>query len=327
MRRHEFHDLDALEEVKRRLATASLHPVYADLSQVVEGPTARPDDGVDRSLERIDDRYVVWNHRANSRAYFASDEYKLSQHEDVVQLIEDAMAASTSNIEFGTIRDYGEVIDGIAVLDDERAKLDVSEVVGEGYVPPEGDVDEYGDARARDRLGLGIRFKNSFDGSTRVQAETIAYRFICQNWCVWGEETIGRVEQLHLDDLDVDLFVDLISDLFEMRDDTLALIRDAETDTVPLDWTPSILNEVGFGRNYTKRICQHLDGYSAPKDVDEGYTTTWRLYNAATYELDHNTVDRAGPDVYDEHQESVQAIIEGDWSSPTETRSFDQVIA
>lgn len=320
--KREFHNLGELEEVKNQLARASIHPVHAELGRSIENDGTERGDGGD--YERIGDRRVIWNNRADRPSYFASNEYELSQHREVIDHIEEAIQQTTGSIEMGMIRDYGEVIDGLIVFDDDNANIDVAELVGDGYVPPESEIDPHGNARARDRLGLGMRFKNSFDGSTRVPGETMGYRFICQNWMVWGEETIGVDEHLHIEELDPSFFQDLILEVFDMQDAAEGLILDAENDEIPLDWVPGILEQVGFGRNYINRICDHLSKYSQP---NEEHTTAWRLYNAATYELDHNTVDRAGPDVYSEHQVRVERIISGNWDAPEEEHDFAEVIA
>lgn len=323
MRKLEFHDLGQFEEVKNELARASQHPVYTDLSQNID------DEGNPRGeqlgdLEQVPGRNVVWNNRDNRPAYYASEKYELSQHREVLDLIQEAINGTTGSIKMGMVRDYGEQIDGLVVFDTDNATIDVSDLVGDGYIPPEGDVDPQGNARARDTLGLGMRFQNSFDGSTRIQGETMGYRFICQNWLVWGKETIGVDEQLHISKLDASFFADLILEVFDTKDEASGIIVDAEDDEIPLDWVPGILRQVGFGRNYVKRICQHLNGYNAPQD---GHTTAWRLYNAVTYELDHNTVDRAGAGVYDDHQRRAEKILNGSWNPPEEEVEFAEVIA
>jgi hypothetical protein len=168
MRVHEFQSVAELEDVEQRLARGSMHPVYADL----DGDPDDTEPGDD--LERQGDRYAIWNNRDDRRAYIGSERYELVQHREVIDAIREAVSRTAGDIDKGVIRDYGSKVDGVLVFgNQEEARVDVEELLGSGYVPPEGS--NY----ARDRLGLGMRFKNSFDGGTKVGGSTMGYRYIC----------------------------------------------------------------------------------------------------------------------------------------------------
>lgn len=328
MQKREFTDMGAFEDVKNGLARASRHPIHVDLGDGYREGGVEPltqselgddrDDVVDR-LDRVrpqDDLHVVWNNRDDRRAYVGSDRYNLIQHREVLDAIETAVGRTTGSIEKGVVRDYGEHVDGVLVFGDrEEATVDVFDLIDEdAYVPPEGS--DY----VRDVLGLGMRFHNSFNGRSGYGATTMAYRYVCQNWMVWGEEEIASRDSYHIKGgdeapgVDPDYFESVIGTVFEQRDPLADIVKESYEDgEMPRSWVPGVLAKAGFGRNYQKRITSRL---LQQMDRSEDRTTLWALYNAATHHIDHDRIDDLGPERYDHHQACAWNLLEMDVEAP-----------
>lgn len=315
MRTHTFDTIGELQDVKEQLARASEMPMFVDTGQEFSGGAVE-DVGEPVDPRHHDDVKAIWNNRDDRLSYIAgADTYEVTQHRRVLDLIEGAIEQTTGSIDKGHIRDYGEKIDGVLVFgNQEDARIDVEDLVGDGYVPPEGS------DWTQDRLGLGMRFRNSFDGGTKVGGSTMGYRYICANWMVWGESEIGRAEQLHIKELDEDFFADIIQEVFEVKDQVESIIVEGEEDEVPLAWAPKVLEDAGFGRNYRKRIISELNQQTHP---NEDSTTLWRLYNAATTYLDSETVNDVNNGVYDSHQARAWKILTMDTIEPPEEEVED----
>lgn len=296
MIKREFYNPNELDEVTYELATASKYPLYMDTN---------PHPGEDmpltaESLELLRNRHAIINDRDDRVSYIGTDKYDLIQHHEVIDAIRDAVELTTGDIEFGVVRDYGEQINGVLVFGNRGdARIDLQELLGDAYIPPEGrpDTDPTAETSGiRDAVGLGMRFENSFDGNRTVGGSTMGYRYICQNWLVWDEREIGSKQRQHVrtvdeeDGLSPDFFVDLITDVFDVRDEIADVIEYAEMRDVPVTWAPAILEDLGFGPRYQRRITGQLVNFSNG-EVREDVTTLWRLYNAITRELDHRTVN------------------------------------
>lgn len=319
-RTHTFEGLGEFRDMVPQLATASAHPVYVDLG---EGYDANNIDGTTVTEAQQLRHQAIWNDRDDNLAYIGTDDYEITQHSELLQVIDDAVGQTVGEIDIGRVRDYGSRIDGMVTLNGHN--VDVGALVGDGYVPPEGELmsdraEEFKgfgehDGTVRDILGVGIRFGNSFDGSERIQLETMGYRYICQNWMVWGKETIGEFEQLHIRELDAGDIENLIFDVIEKKDDQEAMIVESVEDTFPVSWVPGLLENIGFGARYQKHITQKLHSYQG---VDEGDVSRWDVYNAATDYLDHEVAESVNPNVYDRHQEKVTRLLTEDASAPEE---------
>lgn len=306
---HEFHDMGELEDTSNALARASERPLVVDHGQTF----SEAQDAIDRGVQDpmiAEDRKIIWNERDNRLAYIGSADYELIQHREVVDNIRGAVAQTAGSIDFGMIRDYGSRIDGVIVFgNQDQAHIDLQDLLGDSYIPPEQqpDTDEYAEESAvRDAVGLGMRFRNSFDGGRKVGGSTMGYRYVCQNWMVHDEETIGRVDQVHLHELTEEFFADIILDVFEMKEQTESIIVESEETEFPLSWAPSILVDVGFGRNYRSNILDELATYN---HVDDETTTLWRLYNAATNYLDNERVNEMSDGRYNTMQQRAWKIL------------------
>jgi len=324
MKTHRFDNLAELDEVSERLARASRHPVYMDAGTHITADEA-PGTGI-REPERLD-KYAIFNGRDEEMVYFGSDRYNLIQHREVIESIVTAVENTEGSIEKGVIHDYGAKVDGVLVFgDQDKAKVDVGELVDtsgdgwrDGYVPPEGaDWTE-------DRLGLGMRFQNSFDGRTKVGGSTMGYRFICGNWMVWGEETIATEQSMHLkkggEEIGIDpaFFEDIIHEVFDEREQLASVVERSVEDTFPIGWAPDILQRAGFGKRYARNIAHELRSMDQP---EEGKTTLWHVYNAATTHIDHNQAEDIGPSVYQDHHEAAWDILSTEAREPEEAVSL-----
>lgn len=321
---HTFEGLDEFRETFPQLAQASSHPVFVDL-----GTEFTSKDGQPKEPQRIE-RQAIWNDRDDRLAYIGSDGYEITQHTEILQYIDDAIGQTVGQIDIGHIRDYGERIDGMLTLNGHN--VDVAELTDDGYVPPEGEVLENrtadvsdafaADGTVRDILGVGIRFNNSFDASERIRLETMGYRYVCQNWLVWGEETIGEFTQLHIDDLDPEHVEELIFDVTDKQEEQNQVIVEAIEDEAPWEWVGPQLEEVGFGPRQSKQIGQKLQSYGGVGDE----VRRWDLYNAVTDYLDHDVALEVNANVYDRHQSKASQILTNEWSSPSETVPFAEVV-
>lgn len=348
MRIHEVDSVEALRQTSQdRLAHASPYNVYVDKGTKYNpnrNPRSQPKDAhlaIDDSDE--DNPKVpqaIWNERDNRFAYLGSKKYELTQHFEVIQNLIDAVEGTTGEIDAAMIRDYGERIDGIAIL--EGHTIDVGEIVGDGYVPPEnalmessgeqfyGDEGEWGGApgdntgSVRDILGVGVRFRNSFNGQEPIFGETVGYRYISQNWMVWGESVIGTKRQTHMQELGPAFFGDLIDDVIEQLGDVEDVIANASGAMIDADQVPPLLKEAGFGKNYVKRISGQVIDYVGADDQ----INIWTLYNAVTYVLDHYTAEerQVNPGVYDNHEERAAGILTGEVEAPDEREDIISII-
>jgi len=336
MELHEFENMGEFEEIKNGLARASRHPIHVDLgAKYVEAgverlASAEFGDGRNNVIDRLEriqpqhDLHTVWNNRDDRRAYIGSSRYNLIQHREVLDAIQAAVDQTTGSIEKGIVRDYGEHIDGVLIFgDQDNAIIDVEDLVDDGYVPPENNTGDNAWASGiRDRLGLGIRFHNSFNGRSGYGGSSMAYRFICQNWMVWGEETIESKSGYHIKGVNEapgvnsDYFEAVIEAVFEQREPLEGIVKNSiEDGELPLTWTPSVLEDVGFGRNYQKRITAQLIEWEGD---DDGSTNLWNVYNAATYYIDHGRINNLGPERYNHHQSNAWKILENEPSAPDE---------
>ena len=313
---HTFDGLGELRDIQPQLASASAHPVYADLG-------SRFEDEADLAEARRLRHQAIWNTRDDRLAYIGTDEYSITQHNEILDYIQNAIGDTVGEIDIGRIRDYGERIDGMMTL--KGHNVDVGELVGDGYIPPESELlddrtqsvqdAKKSDGTVRDILGVGIRFSNSFDASERIRLETMGYRFICQNWLIWGKETIGTYEQLHINELDSQNVEELIFDVLDKQDEVQSIIKDTATDTgYPLSWAIPSLKAVGFGPRQSKQILEKLRKYGT---VDDEFTR-WELYNAVTAYLDHDVVEGVNPNVYDRHQGKAAKLLTGKLESPSD---------
>lgn len=331
----EFHSTEELESVKAELATASKKPVYVGLDREYEEPGYgdRWEErrlGNDEEVLDLRNKSAIWNERDEEMAYFASNEYALVQHTDVLESVQEAVGKTVSDIDMGVIRDYGAQIDGTLVFSNvDDAMIDVAEVVDtDGYIPPEGDIDPRGNSIARDRLGLGIRIGNSFDGSKRVKVSTMGYRFICQNWMVWGEEEIASMDSVHVGQDDDEFKAELtasvenvIGEVFEIKDEVSDMIKVSESQEIPFGWVPGLLDQAGFGTNYQKQITGRV---LRQENQRRGETSAWRLYNAATTYLDNDRADDMSKQVYDRYQGRSWNLL-GEPSAPADPMSDDEL--
>lgn len=310
METYRFDDLGELEDVSNRLARATRHPVYADLGAAHDEDNDRPTD-----QSRKLGKYAIWNNRDDQMVYFGSNRYNLIQHREVIDSIRTAVENTEGSIEKGVVHDYGSKVDGVLVFgDQDKAKVDVGDLVDtegsgwrDGYVPPEGaDFTE-------DVLGLGMRFQNSFDGRTKVGGSTMGYRFICQNWMVWGEETIAESTDMHLKSggeevgIDPGFFEDIIGEVFDEKEMLEEAVERSVEDTIPLGWVPEHLQRAGFGRNYARGISAEVRKQTHPS---EGETTLWHVYNAATSFIEHEKAPGVGPTVFQGHHENAWRVLE-----------------
>lgn len=325
MEEHTFEGLGEFREVLPQLATASAHDVFVDLGAGYGAGRDSP-----RDPKRVGHK-AIWNDRDDRLAYIGTEKYTITQHEEMLRYIDEAVGQTVGEVDIGRIRDYGERLDGMITLDGHS--IDVGELVGEGYVPPDSSVMETRASTAqegiqddtgwtRDILGVGIRFGNSFDGSEKVNLETMGYRFICQNWMVWGEETIGSHEQLHMDELKPEHVEELIFDVLDKQDEAEGIVADAVEDRIKPSWAAPLLDDAGFGPRYQKNIIEELFNY----DMVDGEWSRWALYNSAVYILDHNVVQDVNPNVYDRHQDKANYILVNDVSSPDEEVPLAEVL-
>lgn len=329
----EFHSEDELEQIKNNLAVATRHPVVidrtSDYQAVVEG------DYEPRTATNVmPDRSAIWNSRDDRLAYISTGKYNLVQHREVIDAIEEAIDMTVGEIDFGVVRDYGEQVDGILVFGNQaEANIDMSELLGDSYIPPEDrpETDPTAEtSRWRDTVGLGMRFTNSFNGAKKISGSTMGYRYICQNWLVWDEETIGERTEAHVREYDEDdglaegFFEPLIMEVFDIREDVQEILVEAEGIDVPLTWVPGLLEEIGYGRNYQKRIAERTLGYNNPSDEE---TTLWRLYNAVTREIDHHTAESVGLGTYNAHQSRAWNLVHrDDVEEPEETMELEELV-
>mgnify|MGYP000046423331 CR=1 FL=1 len=321
MKQTEFGNMAELEEIQNGLARASRHPIHVDLaesySEMGTSNLSQMELGDEREdvVRRLDDVelqsdiHVVWNNRDDERAYIGSQRYNLIQHREVIDAIREAVGRTTGSIEKGIVRDYGSHVSGTLVFgDQDDAIIDVYDLVGDGYVPPEGA------SWTQDRLGLGMKFHNSFDGRSGYGGTSMGYRFICGNWMIWGRQDIAERTSYHIKSedetpgVDADYFEEVIGSVFEQRDALCGTVkRSIEDGELPIEWAPGMLEEAGFGKNYQKRIVSKLLQWE-----DGDYTDVWTLYNAATYHLDNERVDDLGPERYEHHHGSAWQLLEID---------------
>ena len=149
----------------------------------------------------------------------------------------------------------------------------------------------------------------------------MGYRFICQNWMVWGEETIREKEDYHIKSkdsdvgIDPDYFEEVIAEVFERRDMLSDTVKHAEEDgEMPLSWVPAHLERAGFGKQYQKNIVYRL----LDQTHESSETTTWRVYNAATTHLDHDRAVAMGPEPYDQKQDAAWQVLTSEPEAPEE---------
>lgn len=326
MRQYEFHSTDEYEQFtnpeESPLAEATRHSVYADRKHTFgEEPEGRKD------YEEIASKSAVFNDRDGELAYMSSDIYDLIQHHEVFDAIKTAVDSTVGEIDFGMVRDYGARVDGILVFGNQsEAQIDMRELLGDSYIPPEGrpNTDPTAeDSRWRDSVGLGMRFRNSFDGGTKIGGSTMGYRYICQNWLVWDEAQIGAVERSHTrsrdaeDGLEPDFFVDIINDVFEVKDEVSSVFKEAAETELPLTWVPGILERHDFGKNYQKRITGRVLAQD-PESRSEEETSLWNVYNATTSELDRKTAVDSSAYTYDYYQSFAWGMVNDEAGSPDE---------
>lgn len=320
-----FENVGELEEIANGLARASRHPLYADLGREYEDRVmsigTQTKERMEQDFEQLE-WHVVWNNRDDELAYIGSKKYNLVQHRDVIDALRTAVDRTVGTIDKGVIRDYGSKVDGTIVFgNQEKARIDVEELVGDGYVPPEGA--EW----TNDRLGLGSRFRNSFDGGMRLGGSTMGYRYICGNWLVWGEEEIAAKDQLHLrheDEsigIDPEFFEDIINEVFDEKDYLEGVVKEAiEDGEFPTSWSAGVLEQAGFGRNYRKWILRELDSYEVGENIDK-----WVLFNAASHYLDSTQYQNIGNGVYDKQQGRAWKILELEPEAPEEEIDLEAI--
>lgn len=315
-----FESIGDLEEVSNGLARASRHPLYADLGTEYGESQSLYDDRkkrIESDFEELQ-HTVVWNNRDDEISYIGSDRYNLIQHREVIDTIRDVVNSTAGTIAKGVIRDYGSKVDGVIVFGEQNEAIVNVEDLVDGYVPPEGS------DWINDRLGLGLRFRNSFDGGARLSGSTMAYRFICGNWLVWGEETIAANDVLHLrrDDEDVgvdpEFFEDLVYEVFDERSYVEDVIVDSTHEEVPAAWAHGIYENAGFGRNYIVNAMDNLRRWNVEEETD-----LWTLYNAMTTYIDNDRVHAIRNGSYDKWQRRSWNILTDEPRAEEEVPLYD----
>lgn len=310
-----FDSLGEFRDIFPKLASASSHNVYIDIGDSYTPANSEATDELTYGV--CVDKQSIWNDRDSELAYIGSDNYTITQHADVLRTIDDALGKTVGEVGIGAVRDYGSYIDGFATL--EGHSIDVAELVGEGYVPPDGAGAD--DGHATDTLGVGIRFQNSFDGSEKLVLETMGYRFACQNWLLWGSEEIGSQQMLHVRNLDQGRVEDLIFEVVDEKETVEETIIASTGETYPIEAVPEVLHNVGFGATYTKNITRLLQTF----DIDQQNVSLWHIYNATTQHLDHDVVDGVVPETYQTWQQAATNIFMGEVGDPSPVEEFASV--
>lgn len=330
MEERTFGSLGEFRDIVPSLARASSHNVYIDVGNEYDPFAGKLNETGEPEYPMAVNKQAIWNDRDNSLAYMGSEEYTITQHATTMELIDDALGHAVGDIGIGRVRDYGEVVDGFATL--EGHDIDVMELCDGGYVPPaRADMADPtlttqeakdDDGWVRDRLGVGIRFQNSFDGSRTLTVETMGYRFICQNWLLWGEQEIGSQKMVHVNALDREIIEDLIFDVMEKKDDIEEQIVLSAGEEYPIETVPNILDDVGFGVHYANNITETLLTFD-----NERMVSLWDIYNATTQHLDHERVTEVVPETYQKYQRSAAEMFAGNIGDPEPVEDFHEVYA
>jgi len=174
-----------------------------------------------------------------------------------------------------TISDYfGEVVNGNYWMKDDCSRLYV-------YIYPEEmkQLIEHPETGEKDWIDFGIRFANSYDGSSALKLSTIAYRKVCENG-MWAQTFKDRGYQRHTKNSSISEFRDSIESVLEAEhEDILMTYQESMTEKVPK--VDVFLEEVWKNKH------QALKEYIFRNVESREGVSKWEVYCKGTEALTH----------------------------------------
>lgn len=208
--------------------------------------------------KRIDFKPII-NERDKQAIAIHSERYKLYPNKEFIEVVKSVT---------------GEQFEGY--ISESWNRLDVY------FYPKDLTIDV--NPQVGDTIRLGLRFTNSYDGTTALRIQFIGMRLICMN----GMTTKGLISQLSTrhttKSLDSEKFGEIVSQLFD-TDLTLLknILQDAQHQIVsnPIEWVEALAWKNGLPNSIKVAVQEHL----IRKEIDS--LTRYDLWNIFTEKITH----------------------------------------
>lgn len=223
---------------------------------------ARKDSGgkLDVLDDRVEERTPVINEDMNRVIAIHGSQYKLFSNRDFMKVVRSIT---------------GEQFKGY--VNSEERRLDV-------YYYPEDYTVDINNAEEGDRLRLGFRFTNSYDGSSAVRVRMIGQRLKCKNGII-VPESIGEVSTRHTkNSIEADDLKDIVGNMYDSDLEMLTeIMHDAKRTYIddPIKWIQAFSFKENLPANLKNSILERVI-----KNNNESISR-YRLWNMFTRAITH----------------------------------------
>lgn len=151
------------------------------------------------------------------------------------------------------------------------------------YYPEEYRIDV--DPEVGDTIRLGLRFSNSYDGSTALRTQFVGYRLQCKNG-MSAKGLISDVSTKHTNkSISAEEFADIVEQMFSDTNFELLkeIFQDAKTQTIenPIEW----IEALSWNNNMPNALKNAVQEELIRKDVKS--ISRYELWNTFTQKLTH----------------------------------------
>jgi len=197
-----------------------------------------------------------------------SSKYTLFDHKDVLLKVRDAIGSRQVNFR-GSVTESGNRIHGLLIFEDPKFEVPLLTLF-----------DDY--------VKLGLRFRNSVDGSLTWGGSAFGIRMICCNYNMWGD-LLGKVEGRHTGNVEMK-FDAMLENLLERAEKLLPQVNDkAWQDELDPEKTYELMLGAHTPPSYIPLVVNRLEELE-PK-IAEGHFNRYTMYQAVTAFITRSQVD------------------------------------
>lgn len=233
----------------------------------------KEDDGSYRAFDDPKDKTAIINESTGKVLDIHGKDYKLLENSKFKEIVQ----AVTGN----TFKGY---------INEEPSRVDVY------YYPDKNGIEQNSiEVEEGDTIRLGLRFSNSYDGSTALRVQFVATRLVCDN----GMTTQGLLDSTStrhtINALDPEEFKDIVYEKYKEADFDLLenILREAKEVYVdnPVEW----IEAWGLIENVPKALIKHLQLEVLKNKLDK--VSRYKLYNMGTRAVTHGYVKTQSGDI------------------------------
>jgi len=221
---------------------------------------------------------AIWNTSKGKTEAVMSNKYTLVQHKDAFFPLLQAVQTFQSGC-FGFITDEGGKAYIDVLFEDEQFTFEPDDA---------------------EKIHLGIRASNTYDGTGAFTVRAYGYRKYCDNGMVFGKRALANSYQIHRGTVSVDVFTSILNKIKDFIPSIRACINEAIQDELEFSQIQKILKEVGIGKRQGSLILSAI--------ITQENPTRWSLYNAVTDFITHR-LDNRTELTRERYHEKAEAIL------------------